>query len=258
MAKSHRANPAACLRIESVYGTAVLLSGLASLLLSSKEEATISRYYKVYIQRLLKLHQATPAPVVFLLAGCLPLPAQLHLRMFSLYGQLCRLKGGDNILTNQARNVYSSSSSPSSKSWFWRLRKLALQYDLPHPWLKSPPSKVKAKTLVKAAVLKFWLADLREKAGRLKSLKYLRSEFLGLTRCHPMFWSCGSSPWEAEKATTKARLLSGRYRVEPCLATGSPGTRMACAPYQGAGGPRLLIKELLSLAHPVQHQLPDS
>ena len=59
LAKSHRANPAACLRIECVYGTAVLLSGLASLVLSSKEESTISQYYKVYIQRLLKLHQAT-------------------------------------------------------------------------------------------------------------------------------------------------------------------------------------------------------
>ena len=41
LAKGHRANIAACLRIESVYGTAVLLSGLASLVLSSKEEATL-------------------------------------------------------------------------------------------------------------------------------------------------------------------------------------------------------------------------
>ena len=29
-----------------------------------------------------------------------------------------------------------------------------------------------------------------------------------------MFRSCGSSPWQIEKATTQARLLSGRYRVE--------------------------------------------
>ena len=86
LARGHRANIAACLRVESVYGTAFLLSGLASLVLSSKEEATLGQYYKVYIQRLLKLHQATPAPVVFMLAGCLPLPAQLHMKMFSLSG----------------------------------------------------------------------------------------------------------------------------------------------------------------------------
>ena len=53
----------------------VLLSGLASLILTSKEEKLLNQHYKVHLQRLLKLHQATPAPVVFFLAGCLPLPS---------------------------------------------------------------------------------------------------------------------------------------------------------------------------------------
>ena len=137
LARSHRANPAAALRVESVYGSSVLLSGLASLTLSSKEERILDQYYKVHIQRLLKLHQATPAPVVFLLAGCLPLPAKLHLRIFSLFGQLCRLREGNNILANHARNIFSSCSSP--KSWFWKVRQLCLEYGLPHPsdWLQS-------------------------------------------------------------------------------------------------------------------------
>ena len=30
----------------------------------------------------------------------------------------------------------------------------------------------------------------------------------------PLFRSCRSSPWEVEKATTQARLLSGRFRLE--------------------------------------------
>jgi len=75
--KGHRANAAP-----------VLLSGLASLVLTSKEEKILDKYYKVHLQRLLRLHQATPTPVVFFLAGCLPLQAQLHLRIISLFGQL--------------------------------------------------------------------------------------------------------------------------------------------------------------------------
>ena len=98
LAKGHRANPAASLRVEAVYCVSVLLSGLSCLVLSTKEEKLLDQQYKVHVQRLLRLHQATPAPVVFLLAGCLPLPAQLHLRMFSLFGQVCRLRDGDNIL----------------------------------------------------------------------------------------------------------------------------------------------------------------
>ena len=73
LAKGHRANPHAYLRVETVYGVSVLLSGLASLVLTSSEEKMIDQSYKVYIQRLLRLHQATPAPGVFLIAGCLPL-----------------------------------------------------------------------------------------------------------------------------------------------------------------------------------------
>ena len=182
---------------------------------ATKEESVIGQHHKVHLQRLLRLHQATPAPVVYFLAGCLPIQAQLHLRMFAMFGQLCRLRNGDNILARHALNVLSSGHS-SSKSWFWRLRDLCLQYGLPHPvsWLTSQPTKQQVKTMAKAAVLQVWLAKLRSKAATLPSLKYLRSDFLGLVRCHPIFTTCGSSPWEVEKATTQARLLSGRYRVE--------------------------------------------
>ena len=215
LAKGHRANPAAALRVEAVYGISVLLSGLASLILSSKEEKILDQYYKVYLQRLLKLHQATPAPVVFLLAGCLPLPAKLHLRIFSLFGQLCRLREGDNILANHARNIYSSSCS-TSKSWFWKLRQLCLQYGLPHPsdWLLAQHSKLQVKKMARAAVLEFWLAKLRSQADVLPSLKYLQTGFMGLSTCHPLFRLCGSSQCEVEKTVSQARLLSGRYRVE--------------------------------------------
>ena len=215
LAKGHKANPSACLRVESIFGMPVLLSGMSSLILSKADENMLDLYYKVHIQRLLKLHQSTPAPVVHFLAGTLPLRAHLHLRMLSLFGQLCRLREGDNILAVQASGVYSSAD-PSSRSWFWKLRQVCAQYGLPHPasWLVSKPTKLQVKKVTKSAVLEYWLAQLREKAESLSSLKYLQTKFLGLTRCHPLYWSCGSSPWEIEKATSQARLLSGRYRLE--------------------------------------------
>ena len=131
-----------------MYGVPVLLSGLASLVLSVKEENMLGQHYKVHLERLLRLHQATPAPVVFMLAGCLPLPAQLHLRMFSLFGQLCRLRDGNNILAIRAREIFSSALV-SSKSWFWKLRQICLQVGVPHPleWLSSRPSKLQVKSL---------------------------------------------------------------------------------------------------------------
>ena len=215
LARSHRANPSGTLRVERVYGVPVLLSGIASLVLTTKEETMMSQHYKVHLERLLKLHQATPAPVVFMISGCLPLQAQLHLKMLSIFGQLSRLRAGDNILAVWANNFYSSATS-NPKSWFGAVRKLCLQYGLPHPseWLSYQPSKSQVKRITKSAVLQFWLDKLRNQAATLPSLQYLKTEYLGLTMCHPIFWTCGSSPWELEKATTQARFLSGRYRVE--------------------------------------------
>ena len=226
LARGHRANPAASIRVEHVFAVPVLLSGLASLVLTTKEENMISQHHKVHLQRLLRLHQATPAPVVFFLAGCLPIQAQLHLRMFAIFGQLCRLRNGDNTLARQALYVLSSSPS-SSKSWFWRMRNLCLQYGLPHPltWLTSQPTKQQVKSMAKAAVVQYWLAILRAKANTLTSLKYLKTEYLGLLKCHPIFTTSGSNPWEVEKATTQARLLSGRYRVEALSGHWTPWNR---------------------------------
>ena len=76
------------------------------------------------------------------------------------------------------------------------------------------PSKLQVKTTVKSAVLQYWLAKLRSKSEHIKSLQYLKSEFLGLTRSHLLFLTCGVSPWEIEKATTQICLLSGRCRLE--------------------------------------------
>ena len=84
LGKGHRANPAASLRIETVFAVPVLLSGLASLVLTPKEEKILGQHHKVHLQRLPRLHQATPEPLVFFFwqdvspyrlsftSGCLP------------------------------------------------------------------------------------------------------------------------------------------------------------------------------------------
>ena len=54
-AKSHRANPAASLRIHTLYCTPVLLSGLSSLVLSTTEMKTLDHHYTTTLQRLQRL-----------------------------------------------------------------------------------------------------------------------------------------------------------------------------------------------------------
>ena len=94
MARSHRGNPAASLRLELLYGTSVLLSGLGSLVLDDNEINVLHHQHKTNIERLQRLFPATPEPVVLFLAGSLPATGILHLRMLCSLGMIARLGPG--------------------------------------------------------------------------------------------------------------------------------------------------------------------
>ena len=88
LARGHSGNPAASIRVERLYVIPVLLSGLAPLVQSIQEVSILSGHFKQHVERLLKLHRATPEPVVWFLAGCLPVEALLHLRQASIFGMI--------------------------------------------------------------------------------------------------------------------------------------------------------------------------
>ena len=96
-----------------MFCLSVLLSGRASIILTNKVEKLMGQHYKVHMQRTLKPHQAYPALVVYILDGSLPFLAHLHLRMFSAFVQLCRLRHGENNLATQAINDFSSANGSS-------------------------------------------------------------------------------------------------------------------------------------------------
>ena len=142
MAYSHRGNPAASLRLESLYGVPVLLLGLAALVLSDSEIAAIHHHHKLTLERLQRLHQATPESVVMFLAGSLPVTGILHLRMLGLLGMIARL-GPNHILHQHGQHVLSSiSTRKASNSWFLKVKMLTNKYNLPDPLLvlQYPPT----------------------------------------------------------------------------------------------------------------------
>ena len=213
LARGHHGNPAASTRVEKMYGCPVLLSGLASLVLSKTEIDSLDHHYKLSLERLQRLYKGTPSPVVHFLAGSLPAGALLHLRQFSVLGMIARL-GPDNILFRHGYQVLSDNIT-AKQSWFLQVRELCQQYFLPDPLhiLDNPPSKEKFKREAKQHVIDWWNTKLRADAARLPSLDFFRANFMSLSSPHPIWTSAGSSPYEVQKATVQARMLSGRYRT---------------------------------------------
>ena len=213
LARHHASNPAAALRVHKVYAEPVLLSGLASLILTEGQLDVISHAHKMTLQRLQKLHNKTPRAAVYLTAGCLPIRATLHQRQLGLFGMVARL-GPDHILHKRAVEVLSEPSIPARVSWFAAIRDTMATYGLPHPHtiLSTPPTKQQWTTMVHQAVLSHWQAKLVTEATALPSLSFLRATHLSLTRPHLLWSTCPSGPLPSRQAALMARLLSGRYQ----------------------------------------------
>jgi hypothetical protein len=211
VARHHRGNPSAAFKLERLYASPVLLSGLAALVLNTKEEGVIQNHHKLTLSRLQKLQSSTPACVIYFLAGSLPATALLHLKQLGLLGMLARL-GADSILQQLGRQALMFTGRGCGKSWFIQLRTITQQYGLPDPLLtlQSPPTKQTWKNLCKSKVLSWWESRLRGEASLLTSLTYFNPSFMSLTTPHPL-WSLAESPFEVSKANTVASMLSGRY-----------------------------------------------
>ena len=211
LARGHRSNPAASIRIMGIYSTPVLMSGLGSLVLSAKENAIIDQQFKRTLQSLLKLPTNTSPCMVYFISGCLPATALLHLRYLSLFGMICRLK--EDPLHAHALQVFHTTIL-SRNSWFMKIRVLLILYKLPHPLilLNSPPSKENFKKLVKLRVLDYWNITFRGEASFLLSAPYFQPSRMSLCSPHKLLTTAGSNPYEVAKARIQLQFLCSQYR----------------------------------------------
>jgi hypothetical protein len=209
LARGRRSNPAASLRILSIYGTPVLMSGLASLLLSDTEISCIDQQFKRTLQNILKLSVNSPPSLVHFIAGSLPGTAILHLKYLTLFGMVCRLQ--NNPINLYAKHILQSAAALTS--WFGMVRNILRQYQLPHPLvlLQNPPTKEVFKNLVKSKVVDFWEIKLRSEASVLLSLPYFQPHYMSLRSTHKLLTTAGPKSYEVSKARIQLLFLSSQY-----------------------------------------------
>ena len=213
LARKHRGNPAASLKLSQIYCLPVLLSGMASLVLSQAELKILDDHHLASLRKLLKLYDRTPRSFIYLLSGSLPASAILHQRQMSLFLMICHLV---NDPLHRHAEYTLLHSEKCAKSWFIQVRDICLQYNLPHPLslLYNPPTRLQARQLVKLRITEYWQQVLTEEASSLSSLQYLCPTKHSVARMHPLWAAAGSNPHEINKALILVKMMSGRYRTE--------------------------------------------
>ena len=214
LAQCHNANQAAALSVHNSFSLPVLLSGIAPLTLTSTEVDVLDKHFKNILKSLMKLPDKSPDLVIYFLAGTVPIRAHINRRQLSLFGMITRLP--TNILHATASTILSSDPD-SSKSWFVsNIRRLCNQYSLPSPLqlLQNSPSKNNYKKLIKSKILDYWETLLRAEAAPKPSLIHFKPSFMSLSSPHPMFTTCDSNPFETNKSTCQAALISGRFKTD--------------------------------------------
>ena len=227
IAKSHRGNIGASLKLEKAFALPVLLSGIGSLVLSKAEINMLDQHYITTLRYLLKTYNGTPHAFILFIAGSLPGKALLHLRMLSIFSMITRLP--NDPLFTRAKHVLTVAPK-SSRSWFSDIRDIALQYGLPHPLtlMENPLSKENFKKLAKSLVTDYWETKLRYDVAPLPSLVYFKPHFHSLQKPHPILWTPRANSHEVAKAVIQLRMLSGRYRVAMLTRHWSPTRSGTC------------------------------
>ena len=130
LAKGHKTNPCTALKALQVYCTPILLSGIASLILTKSDYKLLDLHYRKIFQRMMRLHLKATAPALYILSGLLPIAAQIHIHMFTTLHMIATLDPANHLykIYLEILNTFQVETI----SWFNDLSSTSNYYNIPN------------------------------------------------------------------------------------------------------------------------------
>ena len=165
----------------------ILTYGLEIVLPKGKNLDNINRQYKKWIKQILSLNTNVTDPAVFILAGTLPIEAEMYIKAITLilYGNITRAE--QSFVEWKLAERQLTIKSHDSHSWFIEIKELCLKYDILniYHYLQNPLSKNQWKKMIKTKIYAYWKSRLSEEAKLYKSLKFMDNH-LTFGKVHPL------------------------------------------------------------------------
>ena len=211
-------SPQVSKKLLNAYVDPAVLYRLEALILSDRDYQDLDKWQRSTLRQIQGLPESTAVCAVYLLIGILPLTAQVHMKILTLFNSICNRHGSveHEILARQL-----AVKDMHSHSWTTSLREIASKYQLPSPHMvmANPQSKTRWKRKVRDKVTAYWEEKLKLQAKEMKSLKLLNIGYCKIGSTHPV-WSNTNDPMQVTMACTKAALLTGRYPLTSMKCSG--------------------------------------
>ena len=178
-------DPETSISLLKTYILPILTYGLEIVIPKGKILDDIQNYYKKLLKQLLSLTINVADPAVYMIPGLLPLEAEIHTKVFTMFGNITRARKNSTEWKLAERQLHIKSLD--SNSWFMEIKKLCIKYELEDPihYVQNHLSKTKWKSLITSAIYKHWSDRINEEIKYYSTLKYLSPTY-EIGKIHPL------------------------------------------------------------------------
>ena len=224
-------SPVVKFHLFKTYTCPILRSGLSSFSLRKNMLQPLTIFHRKTLRGILCLSKTSNIPALHFLLGELPIEAQIHKDIFSLFFSVWR---NPDSKIYQVVKYLLETSLENSRTWSVHLKHLSEQYNLDDPLVclrMDPPEKSTYKEHVQTKICAFYENSLRVLAARNSQMTYLNVSLTGLRgRRHPALSDLITS-MDVKNSRIHIKMLAGdyfTYDVKANHSGGSPHCR--CCP----------------------------
>ena len=222
-------DPPAALKIIQTYVTPRLIHGLDACVPSAKDIQILEGYYKKLLRQIQALPDNTASEAIYLMLGATTIESQIHCKALSLFGSISRLPKSHALHTLAQRQL--ATQYENKYSWFNYVCKLGQKYNLDIlSAFNIPEEKTSWKRRYKNAVLTSVRAELLYDAACRSTLKWGIWSWATIdeNKAHPLWKCCEGKSFRIEMASTRARMLVGRFKTMDVTALYTGNDKDAC------------------------------
>ena len=227
-------SPIVKIHLFRTYTRPIILSGLASFSLRSETLKPLTIFHRKSLRGILNLSKNSSITALHFLLGELPIEAQLHKDVFSLFFSVWR---------NPKSKIYQivkyllENSQTNSRTWSMHVKNLTEKYGIEDPLSclkRDPPEKLQYKECIQTKICSYQEKNLRILAANNSKMTFLNVSLTGLRGRHHPALSGLLTTQQVGQARIHIKMLAGdyfTYSVKARQSGGSPNCR-CCTPQE--------------------------